>query len=257
MQGVLGERRDRLFGIVNGVDYRIWDPATDRFLPAHYDVDHLTPGKPRCKEELQRTHGLTVKADAPLLGVVARLVEQKGPELVARAAPAFLGDGAQLIVLGEGDQVYHRMLQDVKARFPGQVSLTFDFNEPLAHQIEAGADLFLMPSLYEPSGLNQLYSMRYGTLPVVRATGGLADTVMDTNPKTLAAGTATGFSFTAFTPAALLEAIRRALALYREHPDRWLQVVRNAMRQDWSWDRSAAEYEKLYQRLAAEASRGR
>jgi starch synthase len=251
LQGVLGERSKDLFGIVNGVDYRIWDPTTDPYLPAHFDADALSPGKPRCKEELQRQHGLTVKADAPLLGVVARLVEQKGPELIARAAPGFLSEGAQLIVLGDGDPVYQRMLQDVQTRFPTQVSLTFGFNEPLAHQIEAGADLFLMPSLYEPSGLNQLYSMRYGTPPVVRATGGLADTVVDTSSATLAAGTATGFTFAAFTPDALLDTVRRALLLYREHPLQWRQVLRTAMRQDWSWDRSALEYEKLYQRLSA------
>jgi len=157
-----------------------------------------------------------------------------------------LQEGAQLIVLGEGDPAYHRMLEGLRTRFPGRVSLTFGFDEPLAHRIEAGADVFLMPSLYEPFGLNQLYSMRYGTPPVVRATGGLADTVVDTNPTTLAAGTATGFRFAAHYTEALLEAVRRALTLYRGQPEAWRQVMGTGMRQDWSWDRSAGEYERLY-----------
>jgi starch synthase len=249
LHGVLSERRDRLFGIVNGADYGVWDPARDPHLPAHYDADALTPGKPACKAQLQRRQGLAVEPAAPLLALVARLVEQKGVDLVGQAAPALLAEGAQLVVLGEGDPAYHRMLEGLRARFPGRVGLTFGFHEPLAHQIEAGADLFLMPSLYEPSGLNQLYSMRYGTPPVVRATGGLSDTVVDTNPVTLAAGTATGFRFVARTPDALLEAVGRALALYRDRPDAWLRVVRTAMRQDWSWDRSAASYAELYEKL--------
>ncbi len=211
LQGVLTERRERLSGIVNGVDYTVWDPATDPYLPAHYDADALQPGKPLCKADLQQRGGLTVEADAPLLGMVARLVEQKGVDLVVKAAPALLDEGAQLMVLGEGDLAYHRLLEELRGRYPGRVSLTFGFNEGLAHRIEAGSDLFLMPSLYEPSGLNQLYSMRYGTPPVVRATGGLADTVVDTNAATLAAGTATGFRFAAHTPDALRETVRRAL----------------------------------------------
>jgi starch synthase len=252
LQGVLSERRHRLFGIVNGVDYRVWDPATDPHLPAHYGVDAIAPGKPECKAALQEECGLPVEPDAPLLGVVARLVEQKGVELIGQAAPRLLDDGAQLVVLGEGDPQYHQMLSAVRGRYPQRVSLTFGFSEAFAHRIEAGADLFLMPSLYEPSGLNQLYSMRYGTPPVVRATGGLADTVVDTTLATLANGTATGFSFQAFTGDALLEATQRGVALYRGQTDTWRQVLTTAMRADWSWDRSAAEYERLYQLLRDE-----
>jgi starch synthase len=254
LQGVLSERRHRLFGIVNGVDYRVWDPATDPHLPAHYSVDAIAPGKPECKAALQEECGLPVEPTAPLLGVVARLVEQKGVELIGQAAPRLLDDGAQLVVLGEGDPRYHQMLSAVRDRYPQRVSLTFGFSEAFAHRIEAGADLFLMPSLYEPSGLNQLYSMRYGTPPVVRATGGLADTVGDTTLATLANGTATGFSFQAFTGDALLEATQRAVALYRGQTDTWRQVLTTAMRADWSWDRSAAEYERLYQLLRDERS---
>jgi starch synthase len=252
LQGVLAERGDRLTGIVNGIDYAAWDPAADPHLPAHYTADALEPGKPQCKADLQRRQGLPVDPAAPVLGLVARLVEQKGIDLVLEAAPDFLSQGAQLVVLGEGDPAYHRRLQDLQSRFPDRVGLTLGFDETFAHRIEAGADLFLMPSLYEPSGLNQLYSMRYGTPPVVRATGGLADTVTDTTPQTLDAGTATGFRFQAYSGAALRDAVRRALALYRGHPAKWRQVQIAAMRQDWSWDRSAAEYEKLYRRLVGQ-----
>lgn len=249
LQGVLTERRERLFGIVNGVDYRVWNPATDPHLPAHYDADNPLPGKAQCKADLQQRQGLAVEPNAPLLGVVARLVEQKGVDLVTKAAPALLERGAQLIVLGEGDPLYHRMLEDVRRRYPGRVSLTFGFDEALAHRIEAGSDLFLMPSLYEPSGLNQLYSMRYGTPPVVRATGGLADTVVDAHAATLADGTATGFAFVPCTADALRDTVERALMLYRERPQQWLQIIATAMRQDWSWDRSATEYVRLYERI--------
>jgi starch synthase len=251
LHGVLYANRDRLSGIVNGVDYSLWDPAHDRHLAAHYTADALTPGKPRCKAELQRCQHLDEEPDTPLLGVVARLTEQKGIDLIGQAASTLLQGGVQLVVLGEGDPAYHRMFSDLRQRFPRRMGLTLGFNEPLAHRIEAGADLFLMPSQYEPSGLNQLYSLKYGTPPVVRATGGLADTVVDTNPTTLAAGTATGFSFVAYTPPALLETVQRALALYRSQSAEWFQVIRTGMRQDWSWERSALEYEKLYQQLVS------
>jgi starch synthase len=256
LQGVLMERHDRLFGIVNGVDYRVWDPERDPLLPAHYGADALAPGKPRCKAALQEHFKLSIQPDTPLLAVIARLVEQKGIDLILPAAQALLrelGDGVQLVVLGNGDPRYHQLLQDLQTRHPSQVGLTLGFDEKLAHLIEAGADLFLMPSLYEPSGLNQLYSMKYGTLPVVRATGGLADTVVDANSATLAAGTATGFSFTPYAVEPFLDAIRRGLSLYRNRAEldgQWGQVMRKAMRQDWSWDRSAGEYEGLYERVA-------
>lgn len=246
LQGVLAVRNQRLFGIVNGVDYREWDPSSDRYLAAHYDVESVSTGKPHCKAALQRRFQLPEEPRTPLLGVVARLVDQKGIDLVVAAAPTLLEQGVQLAILGEGDPHYHRLLEELRARFPHRMALFLGFDEGLAHQIEAGADLFLMPSLYEPSGLNQLYSMRYGTLPVVRATGGLADTVVDATSEALAEGRATGFSFIPYTPEALRDTVRRALDLYHHQPDQWLQVQRTAMRQDWSWDRSAAEYERLY-----------
>jgi starch synthase len=251
LEGVLAERRDRLLGIVNGVDYAVWNPATDPHLAANYDVTKVGENKPICKAALQRRFDLPEKPKVPLFGVVSRLVEQKGIHLVGKTADTWLtsDDGAQLVVLGEGDPSYHRMLKDLQERHPDRVGLLLGFDETLAHQIEAGADIFLMPSEYEPSGLNQLYSLRYGTVPVVRATGGLADTIVDCTEETLAAGRATGFSFLANYPTAFLSAVQRALDLYRHRPDRWLQVMHTGMRQDWSWDRSAVEYEKLYSKL--------
>jgi starch synthase len=250
LQGVLSARKDRLRGIVNGVDYGVWDPATDRHLAATYTPDNPLPGKAACKSALQKRLGLPVEPRTPLLGVVARLAEQKGIDLLADALPGFLAEQpAQVAILGDGEPHYRGRLESLKARHPGRVSLTVRFDEGLAHQIEAGSDLFLMPSLYEPSGLNQLYSLKYGTPPLVRATGGLADTVTDTNPATLAAGTATGFSFAAYSAEAFLETLRRACHVYHTRPADWLRVMQTGMRQDWSWDRSAAEYERLYRTM--------
>jgi starch synthase len=248
---VLAERRAHFFGVVNGIDYAEWNPATDRHLAANYDAASVEQGKPLCKQSLQANCGIEANGQAPLLGVVARLVEQKGIELILNAAVPLLQEGTQLIVLGEGDPAYHRELLKLRDRFPERMSVKLAFDEPLAHQIEAGSDLFLMPSLYEPSGLNQLYSMRYGTLPVVRATGGLADTVVDCTPQALTERRATGFSFIPRTAEALLESVSRALTIFRDNPEQWQQLVQTAMRQDWSWDRSAGEYELLYDRVVA------
>jgi starch synthase len=249
LHNVLRERADRLFGIVNGVDYDVWKTTGNRHLPAPYSADALEPGKPQCKAALQRDSKFDVDLRTPLFGAVARLAEQKGIDLIVKVANAFLQQGCQFAFLGDGDPLYKQMLYDLRARFPARVALTFDFDEGLAHQIEAGADMFLMPSLFEPSGLNQLYSMRYGTLPIVRATGGLADTVVDTTPATLANDTATGFSFGPVSAEAFWDALRRALALFRNEPESWRRVMHNAMRADWSWQRSAAEYERVYEKL--------
>jgi starch synthase len=251
LQGALAERKDRLFGIVNGVDYSAWDPATDPYLEANYDSSCVVQKKPLCKRALQEYFGLPRQPRTPLLAMIARLAEQKGVELVVKAAPAFLEQDTQLVVLGVGDPVYHQMLQELRGRYPDRVGLRLVHDEPLSHQVEAGADLFLMPSRFEPCGLNQMYSLKYGTVPVVRATGGLADTIVDCTPATLAADRATGFVFLPFTADALLGAVRRALEMYRLHPEHWLRLMHAGMRQDWSWDRSAAEYERLYEKLKA------
>ena len=200
-------------------------PAPGRAL---HDRHACMQGKAVCKAALQKRYGLAEEPRMPLLGMVARLVDQKGVDLVLKTADAFLrgGDGgSQLVVLGEGDPVYHRLLLELRDRHPDRIGLTLGFDEPLAHQIEAGADIFLMPSQYEPSGLNQLYSLKYGTVPVVRATGGLADTVVDATPETLADGTATGFRFVPYTPGAFLTAVQRAVDLYRHEPEQWLRLA--------------------------------
>jgi starch synthase len=251
LEGVLTERRAVLTGIVNGVDYAVWDPATDPHIAANYDADTVFERKPACKLELQANYGLPSRPEAPLLGIVARLVEQKGVSLLIQSAHELLSHDIQLVVLGEGDPVIHRQLAQVRAHFPQKVGLMVGFDEGLAHRVEAGADLFLMPSQYEPSGLNQLYSLRYGTAPVVRAVGGLYDTITDTTAETLSAGTATGFRFGPYTATAFQQAVHRALACYHYQPEAWRQVVRTGMRQDWSWHRSAADYEHLFERLLA------
>ncbi|MFL5341248.1 MAG: glycogen synthase GlgA [Gemmataceae bacterium] len=254
LEGALSERRFRLSGIVNGVDYQDWNPATDRHIAAHYDPNTVTDGKAACKADLQRQLGLPQTGRTPLLGVIARLVEQKGIELLTRCADSLLMQDAQLVVLGEGDPGYQRQLRDLERRHPQRMRATIGFDEVLAHKIEAGADIFLMPSRYEPSGLNQLYSLKYGTPPVVRATGGLADTIVDATEENLNNGTATGFRFAAIAAHALRGATERATWLYRNRPDVWLHLQRIGMSRDWSWDRSAGEYEQVYRQLAKTAN---
>ena len=249
MEGLLTGIGGKLSGIVNGVDYDEWDPARDPHLAAGYTADTVAANKPVCKADLQRQYQLAVDPDAPVLGMVARLVSQKGIDLVMSAAPGFLDLGCQMVFLGDGDPEFHEQLKAFRARHPDRVGLHLGFSEALAHKIEAGSDLFLMPSRYEPCGLNQIYSLRYGTPPVVRATGGLKDTVVNATQENLAAGTATGFAFTDYTANALYETVRWALHLYRDRPADFQQVVRTAMAQDWSWDRSAAEYEALYRKV--------
>jgi starch synthase len=248
-EGLLRQLSGKLSGIVNGVDYDHWDPATDPYLAANYTPDTVFDRKPLCKADLQRKFDLPEDPAAPVLGVVARLVSQKGIDLVLSAAPGFLDLGCQMVFLGEGDPEYHEQLKTFRAKHPRQVGLYLGFSEAAAHKVEAGSDLFLMPSRYEPCGLNQIYSLKYGTPPVVRATGGLRDTVVNATEENLAAGTATGFAFDAYTGDALYQTVRWALTLMRERPADFRRVVRTAMAQDWSWDRSAAEYEALYRRV--------
>ena len=249
MEGLLIENKEKLSGIVNGVDYDVWNPAIDPLLPEPYDATNVFERKPASKAELQKRFGLPVDPTKPVLGLVARLVSQKGIDLILSSAPGFLDLGCQLIFLGDGDREFHDQLQSFHARHSQQVGIYLGFQEQLAHLVEAGSDLFLMPSRYEPSGLNQLYSLKYGTPPVVRATGGLADTIVNANEENLANGTGTGFSFDDYTPKALYETVKWALMLYRDRPKDFQQVVLTAMRQDWSWERSAADYEALYRKL--------
>jgi starch synthase len=249
LEGLLYGARTKLSGIVNGCDYDQWDPVHDRHIAAAYDAETVFAKKPLCKADLQRRFDLPANPKAPVLGIIARLVSQKGIDLAMSAAPGFLDLGCQIIVLGDGDREYHDQLRAFRDKHPENVGIFLGFDESLAHVIEAGSDLFLMPSRYEPCGLNQMYSLRYGTPPVVRSTGGLADTVVNATEENLAAGTATGFSFNDYDAGALYETVKWALRLLRERPADFRKVMRTAMAQDWSWTRSAKAYEDLYRKV--------
>lgn len=251
LDGLLRHRAERLSGILNGVDYGVWDPRKDPHIARRYGADDLE-GKSANKRALQLELGLPEAPQAPLAGVVSRLAEQKGIDLILDAWPQLLARGLQLAVLGSGAAALEERLLAAARAEPRHLAVRLGYDEPLAHRIEAGADLFLMPSRFEPCGLNQIYSLRYGTLPVVRRTGGLADTVTDADPASLAAGTATGVVFDQAEAGALVAAVDRALVLYRD-PARRLALQRTAMAQDFSWNRSAGTYRDLYQRLLAQA----
>ena len=251
LEGVLQQRRDAVCGILNGIDAERWDPASDPHLEAHYDADTVGQGKPPCKAALQKELGLPPRPEVPLAGLIGRLCDQKGYDLVAEVIAQWAQEtDFQWVILGTGEPKYHRLFQSLAERFRHRVAVRLEFSGPLAHRIEAGADMFLMPSRYEPCGLNQLYSLRYGTVPVVRATGGLADTITDTTPQTLSDGTANGFSFQQYSPQALDETLRRACEAYRR-PQVWGQLVSTGMHQDWSWARSAEQYVRLYEKTVA------
>jgi len=246
-EGLLAGRAESLSGILNGVDYSVWDPAHDAALATRYNVDDLS-GKARCKAALLREFGLPATPDAPLFGIVSRLTEQKGIDLVPAALERALEAGARLVVLGRGEAHLEQLLAEFVRARPEHAALRATYDEPLAHAVEAGADIFLMPSRFEPSGLNQMYSLRYGTPPVVHRVGGLADTVVDADVASLHDETATGFCFDGPTALAFEQAIARALALFADAAQ-WRRLQRNGMRQDFSWHRSAHEYIDLYNTL--------
>lgn len=243
LQGLLRARSHELVGIVNGIDAEVWNPATDAHLPAHYSPGDMA-GKDQCKRELQREMGLPQRPDVPVLAIVSRLVEQKGFELVAQIMPRLLSQDVQLVVLGSGERRFESVFRHYEQAAPYQVSVQIGFDEPLAHRIEAGADIFLMPSRFEPCGLNQLYSLRYGTLPVVRAVGGLDDTVQDFNPRT---GQGNGFKFEHFDADGLWWALGRAVRLFRDRP-LWSRLREAIMQDDYSWEKAAQQYVDLYSR---------
>jgi starch synthase len=249
LEGLLQGRRAHLTGILNGVDYRDWNPNRDAHLDTPYNARRLA-GKATAKAGLQHDCGLAVRPGAPLIGHVGRLVEQKGIDLLLQALPALMSQAAQIAILGSGDKALETALVKSAAAHPGRVAVTIGYDERLAHRIEAGSDMFVMPSRFEPCGLNQLYSLRYGTPPVVHRTGGLADSVVDATAAALSDGTATGFVYDAPTPDALHHALQRALALFGQ-PRRWRKLMQAGMRQDFSWKRSAGDYLTLYERLVA------
>ena len=247
---VLRGMGDRVVGITNGIDVSAWNPATDAKLPVNYDSHSWQTGKAANKRSLQQQFGLTDDPQTPLIGLVGRLAEQKGWDLILEVLRWHLQQQrpTQWIVLGSGDPAIERELQQLATAHPNQFALHIGFSDPLAHRIEAGSDLFVMPSRYEPCGLNQLYSLRYGSVPIVMPTGGLADTVVDCTPQSIADGTATGFYLNGYHPAALDDAIGRALHIRYHEPEIWNKVVETGMSKDWSWGKSAAQYVELYER---------
>ncbi|MBI4485328.1 MAG: glycogen synthase GlgA [Acidobacteria bacterium] len=257
--GILRRRADDLVGILNGIDTATWDPAKDPFLPTPYDARNLA-GKADAKAAVLARFGLPVDARTkarPLVGMISRLVDQKGLDLIASLAGELARLDATFVVLGTGEARYQELWTRLAARHPDRIGAHISFSEELAHLIEAGADMFLMPSRFEPCGLNQMYSLRYGTVPIVRAVGGLADTVIDPSAEVRAAAKRrTGFVFHDYTPEALLHALARALAAFAD-PKRWRALQRAGMAEDHSWDRSAREYVKIYERAITKAARGR
>lgn len=250
LDGLLRARASRLRGVLNGVDAAVWNPATDPLIPHRYDARRLA-GKARCKASLQQHLGLDEQAGAPLFCVVSRLTEQKGLHLVLEALPALVARGAQFALLGSGDAGMEAAFRQQAGAHPRAVAVHIGYDEPFAHQLVAGADVIMVPSRFEPCGLTQLYGLAYGTLPLVRRVGGLADTVTDCSLENLADGTATGVVFDTFSAQGLDAAVRRALALYRRRAD-WKAVQRQAMAQRHDWSAAAGDYLAVYQAALAD-----
>ena len=243
LTGLLAKRKKDLHGILNGIDYHVWNPATDDLIYRKYDAKSLD-AKLDNKRALVAKFNLPFKETTPVFGAISRLVDQKGFDLVLDALEEMLKMGAQFILLGDGDKTTEKHFETMQKKHPQQMGVFFGFDKELAHLIEAGSDLFIMPSKYEPCGLNQMYSMRYGTVPVVRATGGLDDTVEDYSGN----GKGTGFKFEKYDAKELLKAIQRALKVYQQ-PDEWKKIMRNGMSKDFSWEHSAKQYVNLYKEL--------
>ncbi len=244
LEGVLQERSQDLVGILNGVDYSCWDPKIDPLIPARYSPDRLS-GKTVCKQALLKAFGLRGPENRPLIGCVSRLTSQKGFDLIVDSAQELLAMDLSLVVLGDGEEQYRSGLAELVEASSDRFGLHVGYDNALAHLIEAGADFFLMPSRYEPCGLNQMYSLKYGTIPIVRATGGLADTITSFDAGKCSGN---GFKFSDYSPAALVQTLQEGLAAYRD-PAAWKSLMANAMDCDFSWDRSAREYVTLYEGL--------
>jgi starch synthase len=256
---VLRQRSGDLSGILNGIDTSEWNPQTDQHLAARFDANFDlqtgSPGKAACKRALQLESKLDPNPNQPVIGIVGRLASQKGWSLILPILRAWLESvDAQWVILGTGDPDYHHVLTSLHRSHPHKLSLTLGFSNELAHRIEAGADMFLMPSEYEPCGLNQMYSMAYGTIPIVRRTGGLADTVVNATADTIENKTANGFSFEEFNTAALWSAMEKAHRMYQHNRAIWHQLMQTGMRRDWSWSASAKQYEHLYQETLSRRS---
>jgi len=245
MDGFLWNRHIDFYGILNGVDYTIWDPESDKYIPYHYSISDLS-GKIKNKKFLLEKLSLPVNLEVPLIGIVSRLAIQKGFDIIGEVINELLNLDAQYVILGSGEEEYEDMFQEASNKFPDKIGVYFGYSEELAHLIEAGSDIFLMPSHYEPCGLNQIYSLKYGTIPVVRKTGGLADTVQDWNEyNEYGQDTGNGFSFYEYSSQALLNSVKRAINDFHNKPV-WRKIQFNGMSNDYSWKHSAEEYIKLY-----------
>ena len=250
LDGVLRHRRNDLQGILNGIDTELWNPTIDKWIPAQYDRSNVFEQKPLCKAALQRELGLPERADSPVIGVVGRLAQQKGVDLIAEVIPYWVEDhDVQWVFLGTGDPWLEQRLQALAELYPNNVAVRLAFCDYSSHLIEAGSDMFAMPSRYEPCGLNQMYSLAYGTLPIVRQTGGLADTITHPTPDTLANGTANGFSFLDADPGGLNWAIGQAIRCYKTDRSTWQTMMLNGMSRDFSWRNSAQQYVDFYDRI--------
>ena len=241
LEDIFRRRKDDLYGIPNGVDYDEWDPTRDANIAAHYSADNLK-GKQECRRDLLHAFGLdSVEDHTAVLGIASRFATQKGFDLLAGIIPELVKDDIVLIAFGTGEEYYERLFSELAARYPDKLRVQIKYDETMAHKIEAGSDIFLMPSRYEPGGLNQMYSLRYGTVPVARATGGLEDTIYE-----LPEGQGNGFKFHTYNQWDLLDAIRRAVATFANKPQ-WEAMMKRGMEQDFSWDKPAQEYVKVYQ----------
>lgn len=247
LDGVLQARSSHLTGILNGIDYEVWNPATDPHIAQNYTAQNLA-GKAACKAALQKEYDLPVNEKVPLIGIISRLDPQKGFDLIAQVLDPLLAMNCQMVLLGTGLPDYHKFFEAAAKKYRNKLAIRLAFDNGLAHRIEAGADVFLMPSRYEPCGLNQLYSLRYGTVPVVRRTGGLADSIVDASPENIKAGRGTGFLFDGYTEEELFTALERALATY-DRESQWKRLVQTGMAQDFSWAASARKYESLYRQM--------
>lgn len=241
LEGLLNANRQKLYGILNGADYNEWNPKTDQFIKVRYDTRSLE-NKAACKKDLLTQMKLEGSLTTPLLGVVTRLAEQKGVDIIADSAEEIVKLGCNLIILGAGSEYYHKLLTELARRYPKNIAVKIAFDNSLAHQIEAGSDMFLMPSRYEPCGLNQMYSLKYGTIPVVRAVGGLDDSIVDYTQDRKGGN---GFKFSQATPSDFIDALKRAISVYRNKSE-WRRLVLRAMGYDFSWKKSAQEYLRIY-----------
>lgn len=250
LEEILKSRKDEFFSIRNGIDYEIWNPETDPHIAANYSSDNLKPKK-RCKRDLIEEFDLSIRTKTPIMGVFSYLTYHKGFDILVDAIDDLMKMGVGLVVLGQGEEKYENQFLDIRRRYPKKVAVRLDMNPALAHKIVAGADILLVPSLYEPCGLNQLYAFRYGTVPVVRATGGLEETVKPFNAKTLKGN---GYVFKEYSSQALLEAMKKALDCY-EQPPIWQKIMMAGLQENFSWENAAKRYSRLYYK-ALEAKRG-